>query len=131
MQLVKCGLDAGVKDGAVLALQVETPGEVLRRESSVPVRYETGYVVAGMRIVNGIERLRIHHDASTAALGVGLGDGLDILHGERADPRANGYPPRRLLVLPSMVPSRFLRTFRQPHRPAIRYGHSSSSVTSR
>ena len=29
------------------------------------------------------------------------------------------------------VPSRFLRTFRQPHRPAIRYGYSSSSVTSR
>ena len=29
------------------------------------------------------------------------------------------------------VPSRFLRTFRQPHRPAIRCGYPSSSVTSR
>ena len=29
------------------------------------------------------------------------------------------------------VPSRFLRTFRQPHRPALRCGYSSSSVTSR
>ena len=29
------------------------------------------------------------------------------------------------------VPSRFLRTFRQPPRPAVRCGYSSSSVTSR
>ena len=29
------------------------------------------------------------------------------------------------------VPSRFLRTFRQPHRPALRCGYPSSSVTSR
>ena len=29
------------------------------------------------------------------------------------------------------VPSRFLRTFRQPHRPALRYGYPSSRVTSR
>ena len=34
-------------------------------------------------------------------------------------------------ILLIVVPSRFLRTFRQPHRPAIRYGYSSSSVTSR
>lgn len=31
----------------------------------------------------------------------------------------------------TMVPSRFLRTFRQPPRPAVRCGYSSSSVTSR
>ena len=30
-----------------------------------------------------------------------------------------------------LVPSRFLRTFRQPPRPAVRCGYSSSSVTSR
>ena len=30
-----------------------------------------------------------------------------------------------------LVPSRFLRTFRQPHRPALRYGYPSSRVTSR
>lgn len=95
-------LDAGDKDGTTLALQVEAPGEVLRRESSVPVRHETGYVVAGVRIVDGIERVRIHHDASATALGVGLGDGLGLLHGDRADPRAHGYPPRCLLVLPSI-----------------------------
>ena len=29
------------------------------------------------------------------------------------------------------VPSRFLRTFRQPHRPAIRCGYPSNSVTSK
>lgn len=29
------------------------------------------------------------------------------------------------------VPSRFLRTFRQPHRPAVRCGYPSSRVTSR
>ena len=30
-----------------------------------------------------------------------------------------------------LVPSRFLRTFQQPHRPALRCGYPSSSVTSR
>ena len=30
-----------------------------------------------------------------------------------------------------LVPSRFLRTFRQPHRPAVRCGYPSSRVTSR
>ena len=33
--------------------------------------------------------------------------------------------------LVSEVLSRFLRTFRQPHRPALRCGYPSSSVTSR
>lgn len=101
-QLVEYGLNAGVEDGTALALQVEAPGEVLRRESSVPVRHETGYVVAGARIMDGVERVRIHHDASAAALGVELGDDLGFLHGERADPRVHGYPPRCLLVLPSI-----------------------------
>ena len=34
-------------------------------------------------------------------------------------------------ILYALVPSRFLRTFRQPHRPALRYGYPSSRVTSR
>lgn len=38
---------------------------------------------------------------------------------------------RRRIRTNNVVPSRFLRTFRQPHRPAIRYGYPSSSVTSR
>lgn len=35
------------------------------------------------------------------------------------------------LFFESGVPSRFLRTFRQPPRPALRCGYPSSSVTSR
>ena len=37
----------------------------------------------------------------------------------------------RTLMFGDPVLSRFLRTFRQPHRPALRYGYPSSSVTSR
>ena len=39
-----------------------------------------------------------------------------------------GATPRPGLGLGTV---KILRTFRQPHRPAIRYGYSSSSVTSR
>lgn len=41
------------------------------------------------------------------------------------------YGDGTLGKLSKRVPSRFLRTFRQPYRPASRYGLSSSSVTSR
>ena len=34
-------------------------------------------------------------------------------------------------VFSQVVPSRFLRTFRQPPRPALQCGYPSSSVTSR
>ena len=40
------------------------------------------------------------------------------------------YCPERTFSF-CLVPSRFLRTFRQPHRPVLRHGYSSSSVTSR
>ena len=46
---------------------------------------------------------------------------------ERISSELAGTRPRELV----RVPSRFLRTFRQPHRPAIRCGYPSSSVTSR
>lgn len=42
------------------------------------------------------------------------------------------YDPTLALAFSlAKVPSRFLRTFRQPHRPALRCGYPSSSVTSR